>query len=72
MEKKNPLDMTEKELRRQCEHQTGNLNPSFNLYYGEIKRRSQDRHAQQIKWLTFVVALSAAVTTVLAVVQFVK
>lgn len=66
----NPLEMSDDELRKCCENQAKTLTRSYGSCYAEIQRRSQDRHAREIKRLTIVAVVLAAVTTLAAVAPY--
>ena len=59
-----PLSLTDDELRKRCKELARNIEFSYNSYYAELQRRTQDRHASVIRWLTFVTVLLAAITMI--------
>jgi hypothetical protein len=70
--KKPFTDMTDEELQDGLRQQAEHLVPSYSGYYDELVRRSQDRHATAIKWLTVAtvfVGLVAAIAAILAAVK---
>lgn len=63
-----PLSLTEEELRRRCEEKDPRTDFSYNDFYTEMQRKTQDRQAKAIERLTKIGTYLAIVTTILAVI----
>ena len=65
------LSLSDDELRRRYEASNDLVLFSSNDYYGEIQRRTQNRHALAIRRLTTVTVVLAVITALLGIGAFV-
>ncbi len=67
--KKGLLDMTDEELRKAYRQRAERVDFSYNDYYREIERRSQEKQSKAMWAFTFVIAVSTLIATLVAVTR---
>ena len=61
------VNLSDKELHEKIEGKAKHVVYSYNDFYWEFQRRSQERHDKTIRRMTYVIAASAVVTTIAAI-----
>jgi hypothetical protein len=66
------IDLTDEELKNGLRQEAESVRYSYSAYVEEISRRSQDRHANAIRWLTFATVLAGLVAAAAAIISVLK
>ena len=61
------LCLSDDELRKRHAQASQDVRFSYNDYFSELQRRTQNRHASAIRWLAIVTTVLAAITAFLGV-----